>query len=913
MLNHPLPTPATPFVGRTEELGEISALLADPSCRLLTVLGVGGIGKTRLALEVMERVIDRFAHGVQAVNFQPVASIDALASTITDALNIGGREPPQTRLLTFLREKEMLLVLDNLEHLLEGVEWLSDLLATAPGLKLLTTSREALKLQEEWLYPIRGLSYPISPNDGAIEGYDAVGVFLQIARRVQPNFLISRERAGLVRICRQTEGIPLAVEMAASWVKVLSCDQIADEMQSSLNFLMATARNVPERHRSMRAVFAHSWRLLQDEERQVFRRLSIFHGGFTFHAAERVAGASLSVLAALVEKSLVRRQPASRYDMHELLRQFAAEKLLEDADEENTVRNRHSAYYVEFLHRLTKAMRNEGEYDALQAIEEELDNVRACWEHVVEHVNIEAIWNCQESLRVFYTVRDRYHEGETAFGRAAAAVAQCEPGEERDVTLATLLEGQGKCCLRIGQLARAQELLETSIRTLRGYNAPRELSWALYELGIILYYQEEFREAARVKQEALALAEVVGEEALIAGLYFDLSYTVRMYGDYAASLRYMEESLPRLIKTGDEDGVAMAYRGLADRLRERGEYSRAKQLYQQGLEIHRKLNYKTKLANAMQGMSETLSAMGDYEGARAVIEEGLALSRESGYPHRLAFSLVYLGNVLQMLGKPGEAEPLYQESLEIAIKIGERRLQALSLRGLGRIAFHRGWYADAQRFFLESLSLNQQSDFPLEITISLSDLSLVAVALGNTLEARQLFLDALRIGLEIQLAPVLLETIVGIAGLFSAEGIPARAIPLLELVLDHPASHHNTKVQAQQLLDDLKADHWIRTVTTARKPGYAKTVETAAAHLLTELSTTPGHSPAQGDQADSLSQRELEILRLIGEGLSNHAIGERLILSEGTIKWYTTQLYAKLGVQNRAQAVRRAQELNLLP
>ncbi len=920
MSAHNLPRPSTPFVGRAEEVAQIAHLLNGGDCRLLTLTGTGGIGKTRLAVEVTQMIArmsekqvapTTFAHGVHFVNFQPVASIDVFASTVADALNITGREHPQTRLLNFLREKEMLLVFDNLEHLLNGIEWISDVLANASKLKILTTSREALKLQEEWLYPIRGLSFPTDTDESEVERYEAVQVFLQSARRVQPDFLIAREQRGLIRICRQTEGIPLAVEMAASWVNVLSCEQIADEMQNSMNFLTASARNLPERHRSMRAVFDHSWGLLSENERQVFRKLSIFHGGFTLDAAEQVTGAKLLVLAALVEKSLVRRLPSGRWDMHQLLRQFAEEKLRESIEEKNAVRDRHCAYYAEYLHQLTKHMRSDGEHSALQAIEKELDNVRACWERAIEQINIEAFKKCQESLRVFYHVQDRFHEGESIFGRAVAALERVEPGEARDVTLALLLIGHGKCCLRLGQHQRAKEMLESSVAILRHYKVYRELGWALYDLSRVLHEREEFREAARVEQESLALGKAAGDIALIAWSYFELSCTVRMYGNYSDSLHFMQESVSHLIKSGDEDGIAIGLRGLGERLRERGEYYRAKPIYQQAIAIHRKLNYKTKLSTVLEGYGATLFALGQYEAAREIIEESLAIARELGFPRRLAFSLISLANVSLSLGDLDAAERYFHESLMVSTKTAEPWQQALSTKGLGRIAFRRGQYDDAKAFFQESLVVNRNMEFRLETATSLSELGSVAVVQGNMLEARRFFRDSLSIGLEIQLTPVLLEIMMGIAGLFVAEGEHAKAIKLVATIVDHPASHHVVKDRAREaseILNPLKAEY----SPPARKREEA--VDVLAAELLGELTATLGETVLQVQQmlVEPLSQRELEVLTLVAEGFTNRDIAIQLYIGISTVKKHMNHLYRKLDVKNRTQAVARAREYKIL-
>ncbi|MBI1877997.1 MAG: XRE family transcriptional regulator [Chloroflexi bacterium] len=328
LFKHHLPSPATPFIGREKELADITRRLKDPTCRLLALIGPGGIGKTRLAIRAAQHLVDAqpteliFVHGIIFVPLTPVSSLGGLVAAIAEAANFTfySNVPPQQQLLDYLREKEMLLVLDNFEQLLtppegedaSGVDLLAEILAVAPAVKLLVTSRETLNLQEAWFHPIAGLAFPeLLPAPSAertvaeVEAYDAVRLFVQSARRAQVGFSLAAEQKSVVRICRLVEGMPLGIELAAAWLKTLACDQIAHEIERSLDILSTRLQNMPERHRSMRAVFEHSWRLLVEAEQAVLQRLSVFRGGFQYQAAESVADASLMTLAALVEKSLL--------------------------------------------------------------------------------------------------------------------------------------------------------------------------------------------------------------------------------------------------------------------------------------------------------------------------------------------------------------------------------------------------------------------------------------------------------------------------------------------------------------------------------------------------------------------------------------------------------------------------------
>jgi predicted ATPase len=414
-----LPPQPTPFVGRDTELKQIVQLLSDSGCRLLTLFGPGGIGKTRLALETARIMFDgvgvgghgrvplpMFADGVCFIPFQSLTSPDFIVSALAEVLQLpfATDSDPIEQLLAYFHDRSLLLVLDNCEHLLDGIGIISDILHSAPGVKALATSRERLNLREEWVYEVRGLAYPLSEAETHIESYGAVQLFVQNARRAQFSFSLTPiHKPAVSRICRMVDGMPLGIELASAWVRVLSCDQIACEIERSLDILETPARNIEPRHRNVRAVFEPTWNRLSTEESNVFKKLSVFRGGFTREAAEHVAGASLRTLSALVDKSLLRLDEHGRYGLHELLRQYGQEQLNTSPQTREETLDAHCTYYMSLMSECEEEMVFLGrQKEAAEKINEELDNLRIAWRRAVEQGRFEDMAKAAEGLWGFY-------------------------------------------------------------------------------------------------------------------------------------------------------------------------------------------------------------------------------------------------------------------------------------------------------------------------------------------------------------------------------------------------------------------------------------------------------------------------------------------------------------------------------
>ena len=423
-----LPTQPTPFLGRQQESNTLTSYLANPDKRLITILGAGGMGKTRLALAVAEQQLTLgrggfethpYEHGIYFVPLAPLSDADQIVPTLADALDFPletGSEQRRTakqQVLDYLRQKEMLLVFDNFEHLLGGVDLVADILQTAPKVKLLATSRERLHLHQEQLFALQGLDAPqVAASDDFAE-FTAVRLFLQSAQRVKHDFqLRSEDQQWLVRICHLVGGMPLAVELAAGWVEVLTVAEIAQEIQRDLDLLETETHNIPARQRSIRAVFDGSWKRLSLAEQAALTQFSIFRGGFTRQAAQTIVGASLRTLGKLANKSLLQfDQARERYFVHELLRQYAAERLAKNETQEGAVREAHSRYYLNALAEREVKLKGREQQTALAEIEADIENVRIAWRWGVEQGDVAGLAGAMDTLGYFLERQARFQDG----------------------------------------------------------------------------------------------------------------------------------------------------------------------------------------------------------------------------------------------------------------------------------------------------------------------------------------------------------------------------------------------------------------------------------------------------------------------------------------------------------------------
>ena len=570
-------TPDESFVGRAVELRRIAGLLAQDECRLVSVVGPGGVGKTRFAQRVSQDLAARFPDGVVFIPLEDVPAHAELGSRLARELGIAvaGGADPFSKVSTFLTGRRALLVLDNFEHLAAAAALLEELLRACPLLKVIVTSRVRLALSSEWLLRLDGLPCPEPDDQDHFETFDAARLFIKAARRTDPELVPGEAAAAIVEICRQVEGMPLALELAAAWTRVFSCEAIAAELRRGNELLSAADPAYPERHASIDAVFEQSWRLLTPIERDVLARLSVFRGGFTAEAARAVASAAPPVLGALADKSLLRKEDA-RVHLHSLVHQFASARLGDEA--RSSTEAVHAKWFGGLMTQLRQAVES-GDRDAMRRMDAEFENCRAAWQWAVARGATDVLIQCKPALFNYCDHRCRFDEAlllvqaaldsagvrtdaalearllartahlEYRLDRYAAAEATGRQALDvartaRDYAAKSLcLNVLGSCCLRVGRYEDALRHFRQGLQGARAHNDLHNAAATLDHIALVLKWLGRYDEALRMSLESLVAHRRLGDVAGEALCLNNLASQHLARQDYAAAEAYLRESL----------------------------------------------------------------------------------------------------------------------------------------------------------------------------------------------------------------------------------------------------------------------------------------------------------------------------------------------------------------------------------
>ena len=657
-----LPTQLTPFIGREVEKTRIAEQLADPACRLLTLLAPGGFGKTRLAIAAAKRQQGVFRDGVVFVGLADANTAEQMLYAIADALDTSllSATNLEANLQSFLVTKELLLVLDNLEQLSSDFSLISELLKAAPKLKLLVTSRERLSLSAEWLMDVRGLSYPIDSSPKNPESFDALSLFVQTAKRLKADFVLDDSNVNeVITICQLVEGMPLALELAASWLQVLSVSEIVAEVKEGLDLLESSSRDAPERHQSIRAVFDSSWAFLTEKEQAVLRSLAIFEAGFSREAAQLVSQANLIVLGRLIDKSFLTRSATGRYFRHPLIYQYTKEKLAASVVFE-AVREKHARYFLERLQVWSQTFYKGAQTEVLVLFEMDLANIRAAWHWALDSKQFDNLRGSCDVIEKYFVQSNRFKEGLEFFTETEQHLGETEP-----LLLAEVLVSQAGFQDRFGNNT----------------------------------------EVARCSAQAHALASAAGDIYWMAQSLNVQGIAAIHQGNYLEARNFLEQAI---VLTTDQETLrikARASNNLALTHLELGNYEEASKLYQQALELNKALGNQLSSIKNLSNLGNLFYSMKRFEEAEHYFQKGLALVSELGFQEPLQHIYSGLAMVAIELGDLTKADDYAHEALKFARESGEKNIEVEALRSLAKLAALNNDDTKTNELLLRAISL----------------------------------------------------------------------------------------------------------------------------------------------------------------------------------------------------------------
>jgi predicted ATPase/DNA-binding CsgD family transcriptional regulator len=858
-----LPVQLTSFIGREQEVAAVCALLQRPEVRLVTLTGTGGIGKTRLSLQVATELLDSFADGVCFVPLAPVSDPKIVMNTIAHTL---GQEHQPLRphlptehteyLKAFLHDKHFLLLLDNFEQIVKAAPDLTDLLTACPHLKIMVTSRAVLHVQGEHEFIVPPLAVPkgihLLANED-LSQYAAVALFLERALVIKPDLAITKANVhAIASICGHLDGLPLAIELAAARIKLLPPRALLQRLTHRLEVLTSRTQNVPARQQTLRNTIAWSYHLLDAAEQRLFRRLSVFVGGCTLEAIEAFCGAftdgaasALDVVASLIDKSLLQQSEQedeeSRIVMLETIREYGLE-CLSDSGEEEITRMAHAAYYLALAEEAEPELGSSQQAVWLERLEREHDNMRAVLHWSIGQgatkQRIEIGLCLGGALRRFWIVRGYWSEG--------------------------------------------QHFLERALAASEGIAAPVRAK-ALIAAANLAVNQVDYDRAEVLCQESLALCRKLGDKPGIAYSLYLLAWVARDRDNFTAARSFAEEALALSREIGDKERIILSLYALGSLDTIQGEYTRACALLEESTMLFREQGNKIGLAWSLYSLAQVrLESQADPAIVHLLLEESLALWRELGDPRGTAYAVFLSGQVALRQGDVATARSLAEESVRRYREIGDRQGIAISLIQLARVVSFQGDNTAAYRIYKEGLAIARETNHKWVIASCLEGLTSIVAAqeqggipLVGIPPGERVFLWAAQLW--------------GAAeALREAVGVP---IPLVER-----ADYERLVSAARTQLGEAFVAAWAQGRTMTPEQAFA-----AQGRGVVSPSATPVTAPALSYPA-GLTAREVEVLRLVARGLTNIEIARELSLSEKTVAHHLTHIFNKTSSENRASA-----------
>jgi predicted ATPase/class 3 adenylate cyclase len=661
IINPNLPAQLTAFIGRETELASIKALLSDAHNRLITIVAPGGTGKTRLAIQTAAQVSSDYTDGVFFVGFADIVSNDDIIQTVAESLGVAlsGDEDTKTQLLTYLAPRRQLLVLDNLEHLDGAAAIIAEILKTAPNVKVVATSRSKLNLTGETVLSPAGLDTTWDRPEEAMQASGAQ-LFIVAAKRSNGTFVIKNDDLdALAEILHLVEGMPLGILLAAAWVDMLSIREIAAEIRRSFNFLETDMQDVPARQRSVRAVFDSSWRLLSHQEQDTFAALSVFRGGFSREAAEGIAGASLRSLASLVSKSLLTANPNTRrYEVHELLRQYAAAELEKDHDRFQKICDSHAAFYADVMGESPSLMTHGKQAELIDMIEQDIENIRSAWRHLIDTPNARRARKFVLGLWMLYEFRGWYSASIALFNDALQLLPE-DPDDEDITALRALASAVKGWSLALLSQPKAAVIATTGPTKLLARSSNFLDYWIAAQCSAIaLVYNGSVEEMAAELDEAIKCYEPLDEKFWVASLKNWRAFAAVAGADLGGATRFAAEA-NELLRSGDEYWVTVWNLWLGATIaNHENRPDDAIDLYAEQVARCRKISYVRGMMVSLEGLGEANVAAGRLDAAEQAFIEGIAAAEQMGMVRDMLNMMIKVAKVWGQRGQLFEAVEL---------------------------------------------------------------------------------------------------------------------------------------------------------------------------------------------------------------------------------------------------------------
>ena len=697
--NTHLPTFQTSFVGRKIELFQISKLLRDQKCRLLTLTGPGGVGKSRLAVECARLVADDFPGGIYFVSFDGCSDGDLIIPFIAKELEfsidtIATPLEPEDQLIDYLRKRVVLLLLDGFDHLVSHAKLLARLLEAVPGVKILVTSREKLNLKCEWIYTLSGLPLPEEGDVPSLYENDSIQLFLARLAQLKTDFHPSmKDFSDIGDICKNIAGIPLGIELAAAWSGILTIEEIKNEVLETVDFLEVETQDLSKEHQSLRAVFQSSWHLLSPQQQKIFSQLAIFQGEFDFQVAQIVTGANLKNLSELVSKSLVMVRDQGRFSLHSLNQEYALEKLDAQRDARFGVENRYSQYYLDYLLQRQKKLMESEMLQARSELRRELTHILAAMIWICKHGERGLILDALNALLVFYAVHNNWFDGVNFFARLAeerkSHIGDSEYNSGFDPVVFSCKVHQAFLLSNLGRIDQSEDLSRSCLKPLQKSGLRRELSECLHNLGVNASFRGEYRKAQSLLEEAIQMGKE-SDHILWPTYLLWLGHVYFLLGEYEQGLLTLNRCHAIFESMGTFWGSAFALSKMGLASDGLGEHQQAIRFHQRALAVFEKVENQAGKGYCLSRMSISACHLGNFGLSKGYAEEAQKIFEAIGHHWGLSSALSCLGFACYGLGNEQKARQAFCTALRISNRDQMAPLSLYALTGLGLILLSAG-------------------------------------------------------------------------------------------------------------------------------------------------------------------------------------------------------------------------------